>query len=199
MEKLSDVLTRRMWPPLLLLWAATTAALVLVSPERSLTAGVSSGGSVLGSRLWLRSREKRAAGGTTAALVALERRLRGGEVPAEPERRRTMGELVDGRLSRTAHRGFALVVFALLFIGATVLTALTVGRWQALGLGLLAGASLGWVAAASGGARRRLLHMRDLLAEVPPRTPPPGAIPPPPPIRSTPAAHDEPGQRPPLR
>lgn len=179
MERFRDVLTRRAWLPAVLWWAATVVSLWLILPDSPLASGAGSsiGGPAAG--LYLRRRrEKRLAGGTTGQLASLEGQLREAELPAGPERRNVMRELVDGRLTRTAHRGPALAASALVTTVVTVLTAVIAGVLQALVLGLLEAVFLTWLGVASGRARSRLLRMRDLLAKAPPGVPPPRAAPP---------------------
>ncbi|WP_406379368.1 hypothetical protein [Streptomyces sp. NBC_00197] len=176
MGKLSDVLTRHLWLQVVLSWLVATAVLLLIYPGRSVPAVLarvvitSVGG--LWFALQIRSREKRAAGGSAEGLADLERQLRSGEVPADPERRAVLRELVDRRLHRTRHRGAALVFLFLLFGGVVVLTALTAGPRQTLGFGLLAVVFLTWAVVGGGRGQRRLRDMRDLLAAAPDSTGP---------------------------
>ncbi|MEU0785681.1 hypothetical protein ABZ341_29365 [Streptomyces sp. NPDC006173] len=171
MEKLSDFLTRHLWFQFALSWLAATAVVLLIYPGRSvpgvLVRVVVTSVGALWVALRIRSREKRAAGGSTDGLVALERQLRTGEVPVEPERREAMRELVDRRAHRTRHRGAALVFLFLLFGGVVVLTALTAGPRQTIRFGLLTVAFLTWAVVGGGRGQRRLRHMRDLLAAAP--------------------------------
>lgn len=170
-EKLSGFLARHLWLQVVLSWLAATAVLLLIYPGRSVPAVLARVVITSVGGLWIalriRSREKRAAGGSTGGLVALERQLRTGEVPGEPERRQAMRELVDRRLHRTRHRGAALVFLFLLFGGVVVLTALTAGPRQTLGFGLLTVVFLTWAVVGGGRGQRRLRHMRDLLAAAP--------------------------------
>ncbi|MEW2165529.1 hypothetical protein AB0912_21410 [Streptomyces sp. NPDC007084] len=171
LAKLSDVLARHLWLQFVLSWLAATAVVLLLYPGRSVASVLIRVAATSVGAVWLtlraRSREKRAVGGSTDALVTLEGQLRRGEVPADPERREAMRELVDRRLHRTRHRGAALVFLFLLFGGVVVLTALTAGPWRTLGFGLLTAAFLTWAVIAGQRGRRGLLRMRDLLATTP--------------------------------
>ncbi|MEU6274003.1 hypothetical protein ABZ871_16590 [Streptomyces populi] len=171
MERLSDVLARHLWLQVVLSWVAATAVILLIYPGRSVPGvlvrvAVTSVGAV-----WVavrvRSKEKRATGGSTAGWVALDRQLRTGEAPADPERREAMRELVDRRLHRTRHRKTALALLTVLFGAVVALTALTAGLRQTLGFALLAVAFLTWAFISGSRHRQRLLHMRDLLAAAP--------------------------------
>ncbi|MEU3792449.1 hypothetical protein AB0F07_22035 [Streptomyces fructofermentans] len=171
MGKLSDVLARHLWLQVVLSWVAATAVILLIYPGRSVAGvlariAVTSVGAV-----WIavrvRSREKRAAGGSAADLVSLDRQLRTGEVPAEPKRREAMRTLVDRRLHRTRHRGVALVLLAVLLTAVVVLTALTAGLRQTLGLSLFTVVFGTWAVVGGNRQQRRLLQMRERLGAGP--------------------------------
>ncbi|MEU8789355.1 hypothetical protein [Streptomyces sp. NPDC048643] len=176
LEKFSDTLARHLWLQFVLSWLATTALVLLIYPGRSLPAVLARVAAGCVGAVWftlrIRSREKRATGSSTDGLVTLEAQLRRGEVPTDPERREAMRELVDRRLHRTRHRGAALVFLFLLFGGVAVLTALTAGPRQTIGVGLLAVAFLTWAVIGGGRGRQRLLRMRELLASAPDHTDP---------------------------
>ncbi|MFF7332113.1 hypothetical protein [Streptomyces sp. NPDC008150] len=178
MERMRDALTRYRRVLGVLWWAATVGALTTVLPGESGVSGVGPVVGMLVAVLLAHRQERRALGVTAGELAALERRLRTGEAPTDPQHRRAMRELVDGRLTRTAHWKPALVVLVLCTAGATVPAALVAGPWWALGYALFAGACLGVFAVASSRARGGLLRMRDLLAKAPPDVPPPGPVPP---------------------
>lgn len=176
LEKFSDVLARHLWLQFVLSWLATTAFVLLIYPGRSVPAVLARVAASSVGAVWfilrIRSREKRATGSSTDGLVDLDGQVRRGEVPADPERREAMRELVDRRLHRTRHRGAALVFLFLLFGGVTVLTALTAGPRQTIGIGLLSVAFLTWAVIGGGRGRQRLLRMRELLAAAPDHTAP---------------------------
>ncbi|MFF7335093.1 hypothetical protein [Streptomyces sp. NPDC008150] len=165
--RFSDTLARHFWLQMALSWLLTTALLLLIYPGRSLpgvlarVVATSVGGIVIVLRQ--RSREKRAANSSTDGLVALNKQLREGELPAEPERREAMRELVDLRLRRSRHRWWAVAFLFLLFAGITALTATTGGLRQTIGFAAVTVVFVGWLIIGGNLWQRRLHHMRDLL------------------------------------
>ncbi|WP_225823999.1 hypothetical protein [Streptomyces naphthomycinicus] len=167
MERITVFLAKHLWVQIALSVLAASALITLIYPGRSFlsvvlrTAVVSLGG--VGVALAARRREKRAAGGTTDGLVSLDRKLRTGEVPSDPQERRAMRDLVKQRLHRSRHRVAALVVLAVLFTSITVLTALTAGPRQTAGMAVLTVAFTGWMLCHGNLQHRRLRTMRAAL------------------------------------
>ncbi|MFF8596808.1 hypothetical protein ACF061_36415 [Streptomyces sp. NPDC015220] len=167
MERINVFLAKHLWVQLALSVLVAAALVTLIYPGRSFpsvvarTAVVSLG--AVGVTLAARRREKRAAGGSTNALVTLDRKLRTGEVPSDPRERRAMRDLVGQRLHRSRHRVAALVFLAVLFSSVTVLTALTAGARQTVGMAVFTVAFTGWMLYNSRLQHRRLRAMEAAL------------------------------------
>ncbi|WP_338693062.1 hypothetical protein V2W30_01865 [Streptomyces sp. Q6] len=170
MERVRNFLAKNLWAQTALSIVVAALLIQLLYPGRSFLATlarvvvISLGG--VGVTLAIRRREKRAAG-STDGLVSLDRRLRTGDVPTDPEERRAMRELVDQRLRRTRHRKAALVFLALMFVTITVLTALTAGPRQTIGFSVLTVLFIGWMTYMSNLQDRRLHTMDDALRSGP--------------------------------
>ncbi|MEV5607523.1 hypothetical protein [Streptomyces sp. NPDC052225] len=170
MERVKIFLAKHLWAQTALSVLAAAVLIQFLYPGRSFaailarTAVISLGG--IGVTLAVRRKEKRAAGSTNG-LVSLDRRLRSGDVPTDPEERRAMRDLVDQRLRRTHHRVAALVFLAVLFVTITVLTAFTAGPRQTIGFSVLTVVFLGWMVHVSNLTNRRLHAMDDALRSVP--------------------------------
>lgn len=117
----------------------------------------------VGVMLAVRRREKRAAGGSVDGLVSLDRKLRRGEVPADPQERQAMLGLVEDRLHRGRHRVAAQIGLAVICCVVVVATALTASLPQTLGMALFAGVFLGWLVLYGNLQHRRLRTMRAEL------------------------------------
>ncbi|MFF9155235.1 hypothetical protein ACF1AB_23755 [Streptomyces sp. NPDC014846] len=171
MERINVFLAKHLWAQIALSVLTASVLITLLYPGRSFpsvvvrTAVISLGGIAVA--LVARRREKRAAGGTTDGLVSLDRKLRTGEVPSDPQERAAMRDLVGQRLHRSRHRVAALVFLAALFSAITVLTALTAGPRQTIGMAVLTVAFIGWMAYNSNLQTRRLRTMRAALQTEP--------------------------------
>jgi uncharacterized membrane protein len=169
MERVSAFLGRHVWLQLVLSVLAASALVMLLFPGRSVlsvlvrTTVTSLGG--IGVVLARRRREKRAAGGSAGDLVALDLKLRHGEVPTAPKERAAMGDLVAQRLRRTRHRVAALVGLAVVFTAVTALMALTGTVRQAVGYAVLTVVFVGWRIHGSNVQHRRLCAMRAALED----------------------------------
>ncbi|MEU9733150.1 hypothetical protein [Streptomyces sp. NPDC048002] len=167
MQRVNSFLARHLWAQFALSVLAAAALITLLYPGRSFlsvvlrTAVLSVGGICV--LLAVRRKEKRAAGGRTDDLVSLERHLRTGEPPADARGRAAMSDLVEQRLHRTRHRGAALVFLAVLFTSVTVLTGLTAGPRQTIGMAALTVVFMGWMLHQSRTQNRRLRAMRAAL------------------------------------
>ncbi|MGW2913093.1 hypothetical protein ACWC9X_21900 [Streptomyces asoensis] len=167
MERLNSFLGRHLWLQFVLSILLASALVMLLYPGRSAvsvvlrTAVVSVGGIVV--VLVRRNREKKTAGGSTNGLVALDTKLRRGEVPGEPAEREAMRSLVTERLHRTRHRVAALVFLAVMFCTVTAMVALTSGTRQTIGFALLTVGFLSWSVVAGNRQQRRLRTMRAAL------------------------------------
>ncbi|MET7735203.1 hypothetical protein ABZT02_28120 [Streptomyces sp. NPDC005402] len=166
MERVHTLLSRHPWIQFVLSVLLASALVLLLFPERSpgsvlvRMAFTSLGGIAV--VLAVRRREKRAAG-STDGLVSLDRKLRRGEVPTAPEERQAMRDLVEQRLHRTRHRVAAQIFLVVLWGAFVVLTALTAGPRQTLGLAVLGVAFLGWLTLYGNLQHRRLRTMRTAL------------------------------------
>nr|WP_202538383.1 hypothetical protein [Streptomyces sp. SID8379] len=155
-----------MWAQLVLAVLAGAAVVQLLYPQGSFgavlirTAFMSIG--AVGIAVVARRKERRAAG-STDGLISLDRRLRTGDVPADPGERQAMRKLVDQRLHRTRHRKAALVFLAVMFVTITVLTGFTAGPRQTVGLAVLTVVFLSWMAYFSSLQNRRLRTMDAAL------------------------------------
>ncbi|OQD57385.1 hypothetical protein BM536_005325 [Streptomyces phaeoluteigriseus] len=167
MERVNAYLGKHLWLQFVLSILCASALVMLLYPGHSAlsvvlrTALISISGIVV--VLIGRSRERRAAGGSTNSLVSLDRKLRKGEVPVDPSEREAMRALVTQRLHRTRHRVAALVLLAVLFCAVTVLTALTSGLRQTIGFALLTGIFLVWIIGNGNLQHRRLRVMQAAL------------------------------------
>ncbi|MFD9981691.1 hypothetical protein ACFWZJ_15100 [Streptomyces massasporeus] len=167
MERVNSYLGKHLWLQVLLSVLVAGAVVWLLFPERSPASVVtrvavaSLGGVVV--VMVVRRKEKRAAGGSADDLVSLDRMLRRGEVPTDPQARRAMRDLVDQRLHRTRHRVAAQIVLAVMWATLVVLMALTAGLRQTLSMTVLAGAFLTWLVLYGNLQHRRLRTMREAL------------------------------------
>ncbi|MFI2641954.1 hypothetical protein [Streptomyces sp. NPDC018610] len=167
MERINVFLAKHLWVQIVLSVLVAAALISLIYPGRPFpfvvarTAVISLGG--IGVALATRRREKRAAGGTANGLVALDRKLRTGEVPSDPRERQAMRDLVGQRLHRTRHRVAALIFLAVLFGSITVLTALTAGPRQTIGMAVVTVVFNGWALHNSRLQNRRLRTMSAAL------------------------------------
>ncbi|WP_353946337.1 hypothetical protein ABII15_35225 [Streptomyces sp. HUAS MG91] len=163
MERVHVFLARHFWAQLLLGVLGGAVLVQLLYPQGSFgvvlvrTAVMSVGGVCVA--LAMRRKERRAAG-STDGLISLDRRLRTGDVPADPAERQAMRRLVDQRLHRTRHRRAALAFLTCLFVGITVLTALTAGPRQTIGFAIVTVVFLSWMSYA-GSLNNRRLHTMD--------------------------------------
>ncbi|MGV9454546.1 hypothetical protein [Streptomyces sp. NPDC003635] len=167
MQQIRDFLARHLWAQLALSILAASVLVALLFPGRSFgtvllrTAVMSVGGICV--IVIARRKEKRAAGGKTNDLVSLDRKLRTGDVPQDPQEQSAMRDLVAQRLHRTRHRVAALIFLAALFTTITVLTALTQGLRQTIGMTLISVTFIGWMIYYSNLQNRRLHTMRAAL------------------------------------
>ncbi|MEV5732421.1 MULTISPECIES: hypothetical protein [unclassified Streptomyces] len=168
MERLNDLMGRHLWLQITVSTLLATALIWCLYPSRSwvsiLVRTVLCSLGAIAVVVSTRRRERRAAGGSTDRLVALEGRLRRGEAPTDPAERESMRALVEQRLHRTRHRVPAQIGLVLLFCAVTVLTALTAGPRQTLGLALFTVVFLGWSIPYGNLQHRRLRRMRSALA-----------------------------------
>lgn len=168
MERINSYLSRHLWVQIVLSVLVVSAVVTLLFPERSFgsvlvrTAVLSAGGIAI--MLTLRRKEERAAGGSADRLATLERKLRTGEVPADPRERRAMRDLVEQRLHRTRHRVAAQVFLVVLFCAVVMATAATSGPRPTIGLAVFSGAFLSWLLFYGNRQHRRLRTMREALA-----------------------------------
>ncbi|MBB6421612.1 hypothetical protein HDC93_007245 [Streptomyces sp. AK010] len=131
MERVNSCLGKHLWLQVLLSVLVAGAVVWMLYPERSPVSVVtrvavtSLGGVVV--LLVVRRKEKRAAGGSADNLVSLDRMLRRGEVPTDPQTRHAMRDLVDHRLHRTRHRVAAQILLAVMWATLVVLMAPTRG------------------------------------------------------------------------
>jgi hypothetical protein len=167
MERVNSRLGKHLWLQVVLSALVAGAVVWLLFPERSLAsvltrvAVASLGGVVV--LLLVRRKEKRAAGGSADDLVSLDRMLRRGEVPTDPQARQAMRELVDQRLHRTRHRVAAQLVLAVIWITLVILMALTAGLGQTISMTVFAVAFLTWLVLYGNHPHRRLHTMREAL------------------------------------
>ncbi|MGW5639936.1 hypothetical protein [Streptomyces sp. NPDC003832] len=167
MRHIDTFLARHPWAQFALSVLAAGVLITLLYPGPSFlsvvlrTAVVSVGGFCV--VLAVRRREKRAAGGGTDDVLSLDRRLRTGEAPSEAGERTAMRGLVEQRLHRTRHRRAALAFLAVLFTTVTVLTGLTAGPRQTIGMAVLSVVFIGWMVYQSCLQNRRLHAMRAEL------------------------------------
>ncbi|MFE2264530.1 hypothetical protein [Streptomyces griseosporeus] len=168
MERINTYVAKHLWAQVLLSVLAASVLIMLVFPGRSFlsvvvrTAVMSVGGiAVLAAA---RRKEKRASGGSTDRMVALDRKLRKGDVPTDPEEREAMRGLVEQRLHRTRHRVLAQIGLTVL-VGAVIAgTALTAGPRQTVGFTVLSVVFLGWCFFYGNRQHHRLLTMRRALS-----------------------------------
>jgi Flp pilus assembly protein TadB len=167
-DRIDSYLGKHLWAQIVLSLLVASAVSMLLFPERSFgttlvrTAVISAGGIAI--MVAMRRKEERAAGGSADRLVTLERKLRKGDVPVDPQERRAMRGLVEQRLHRTRHRVAAQVFLVVLFCAAVMATAATSGPRQTIGLAVFSGAFLSWLIFYGNRRHRRLRTMRDALA-----------------------------------
>ncbi|MFI6809039.1 hypothetical protein ACIBO6_29225 [Streptomyces luteogriseus] len=167
MERVTSQLGKHLWLQVVLSVLVAGAVVWLLFPERSLVSVVtrlvvaSMGGVVV--LLVVRRKEKRAVGGSADGLVSLDRMLRRGEVPTDPQARQAMRDLVDQRLHRTRHRVAAQIVLAVMWATLVLLMALTAGLSETLGMTVFAGVFLTWLVLHGNLQHRRLHTMREAL------------------------------------
>lgn len=168
MERVNAWLGRHLWVQVVLSVLVASVLIAVVFPGRSLlsvvvrTAAVSVGGIAVMVRA--RRGERRAAGGSTDTVLSLDRRLRRGDVPADPGERQAMRALVEHRLQRTRHRVPAQICLALMACALVVATALTAGPRQTIGIAVLSVAFVGWCVRYGNRRHRRLRAMRQALS-----------------------------------
>ncbi|AWT47124.1 MULTISPECIES: hypothetical protein [Streptomyces] len=168
MERINTYLAKHLWAQMLLSVLAASVLIMVVFPGRSFlsvvvrTAVMSAGGIAVVAAA--RRKEKRASGGSTDRMVALDRKLRKGDVPTDPEEREAMRGLVEQRLHRTRHRVLAQVGLTVLFGAVVAATAVTAGPRQTVGLTVLSVVFLGWCFFYGNRNHRRLLTMRRALS-----------------------------------
>lgn len=167
MKRIRDFLARNLWAQVALSILAASVLVALIYPGRSFgtvmlrTAVMSVGGICV--VVFVRRKEKRAAGGKANDLVSLDRKLRKGDVPQDPHEQSAMRDLVAQRLHRTRHRVAALVFLAALFTTVTMLTALTQGLRQTIGMTVISVTFVVWMIYYSNLQNRRLITMRAAL------------------------------------
>jgi Flp pilus assembly protein TadB len=166
-ERVNDYLGKHLWLQITLSVLVASAVVLLLFPERSVVSvvtrmAVASLGGVIVLTV-VRRKEKRAAGGSVDDLVSLDRKLRRGEVPSDARERRAMRDVVEQRLHRSRHRVAAQIVLAVMWAVLVVLTALTAGPRQAVGIAVVAGAFLIWLVLYGNRQYRRLRTMREAL------------------------------------
>ncbi|AYN43075.1 hypothetical protein D9753_34050 [Streptomyces dangxiongensis] len=149
MNRVRLLLARHLWLQLTLSLLVAVALIVVLFPGRPVlsvllrTAFTSVG--AIAVVLTRRRKERRAAGGSADAVVALDAKLRRGEVPSAPEERGAMRELVAQRLHRMRHRVPALICLAVLFTAVTLLMVFTGTVRQAVGFAVLTVVFVGWI------------------------------------------------------
>jgi peptidoglycan/LPS O-acetylase OafA/YrhL len=168
-EKVNLLLARNLWLQVVLSVLCAAAVVLVLFPGSSvgsvlLRLAVSSIGGVI-VLVVVRSREKRAIGGSSADVVSLDAKLRKGDVPSAPEERRAMRELVGQRLHRTRHRRAALVMLFVLVAMVVAGTALTAQPRASVGIALFSGVFLAWLAWFGHVQIRRLRHMDQALRD----------------------------------
>lgn len=163
------LLARNLWLQVVLSVLCAAAVVLVLFPGNSAASVLprvafsSIGGVIV--LLVVRTREKRAIGGSSEDVVSLDAKLRKGDVPSAPEERRAMRELVGQRLHRTRHRRAALVLLCALCAAVVVGTALTAEPRATVALALFCGGFLGWMAWFGGVQIRRLRHMDRALKD----------------------------------
>ncbi|MFE1796708.1 hypothetical protein ACFW9L_11145 [Streptomyces sp. NPDC059517] len=166
MERFTTFLGKHVWLQVTLSTVIASALVVLLFPESSVLSAVIRTAlisvMVVVVVLAARREEKRAVGGTEN-LVALERKVRKGDVPADPAERDAMRGLVDRRLYRSRHRVAALVLVTVVLGSITALSALAGEERQAIGFSLFAVAFTGWSIVNSSRQHRRLTTMDAAL------------------------------------
>jgi Flp pilus assembly protein TadB len=173
-ERVNALLSRHLWLQLTLSVLVASALVLLLFPGRSPASVLvhlafsSLGGIAV--VIAVRRKEKRAAG-STDGLVALDRKLRRGEVPTAPEDRQAMRDLVEQRLHRTRHRVAAQIFLAVLCGAVLVLTALTAGARQTVGFAVFSAVFVGWLVLHGNLQHRRLRTMRAALTSGAPQEP----------------------------
>ncbi|MFJ4713840.1 hypothetical protein [Streptomyces sp. NPDC088785] len=170
MERVHTFFARHFWAQLLLGVLAGVVIVQLLYPQGSFAAvlGRTVFGSLAGVGIALTARRKeRRAAGSTDGLIALDRRLRTGDVPTDPAERQAMRRLVDQRTHRGRHRKAALAFLAVMFVGITVLTAFTAGPRQTVGFAVLTVVFLTWLTYMSSLTNRRLRAMDAALGTAP--------------------------------
>ncbi|MFI0541874.1 hypothetical protein ACH3VS_23620 [Streptomyces sp. WSLK1-3] len=174
MDRLSALLSRHLWLQFALSVLAASALVLLLypdqSPARVLVRMAFTSLCGIAVVLAVRRKEKRAAG-STDGLVSLDRRLRTGEVPTAPGERQAMRDLVEQRLHRTRHRFVAQTALAVMMAIVVVLTALTAGARQTIGLAVFGVVFVGWLVLYGNLQHRRLRTMHAALTTGSPQEP----------------------------
>jgi hypothetical protein len=167
MERVDEYFSRHLWLQVAASWAAATGLVLVLFPGHSVIGVVIRVVVCSAAGVWAalrhRHREQKAAGGTDG-LLRLERLLRRGEAPSDPQQRQAMRELVDRRLHRTRHRRSALTVMAVLLAGVTALTAAASGLWHTLAFGAYSVAFFLYLYFGGRLGVRQLHQMRRMLA-----------------------------------
>ncbi|MFD6286486.1 hypothetical protein [Streptomyces sp. NPDC060205] len=166
MERLRTFLGKHVWLQVVLSTLIASALVVLLFPESSVLSAVIRTAlisvAVVAVLLAARREERRAVGGTEN-LVTLERKVRKGDVPADPAERDAMRGLVDRRLYRSRHRVAALVLLTVVLGAVTALSALAGEERQAVIFSLFAVAFVSWSIVNSSRQHRRLTTMDAAL------------------------------------
>ncbi|MER7108130.1 hypothetical protein [Streptomyces sp. NPDC000229] len=175
MRRLNAWLGEHLWATVLLSLVAAAALITLISPGRPWwqvllrVAVISLGGvAVIYVR---RHREKRATGGSDRTVVALEEKLRRGEVPEEAGEREAMARLVEHRLHASRHWRWAAVGMFLLIGLVAVAVAATADAPVAIGCTVFSVAFLAWLTRSAVRHRRQLRHMAEAVGRSGPAGP----------------------------
>ncbi|CAM5278745.1 hypothetical protein SAVIM338S_00103 [Streptomyces avidinii] len=168
MREVNKWLALHPWVQGVLLAVVGAGVILLVSPGRSpLEALLRASSGAVGATamlLLMRRRERRAISAASEEdYVSLDDRLRHGEVPESEEERAAMGRLVQDRLRKQRHRGWALAFLFLLFGSVTTLAAASGGVRQAVVLAVIATAFLTWLTWNSVHQHRLLVRMAGEL------------------------------------
>lgn len=167
-ERIDTAFARHLWLRFAASWVIATALVLVLFPAHSvpgtLLRVVGTSAVAVVTTLRRRRREERSAGGGEE-LVGLDRMLRRGRVPARPERRRAMGELVARRLHTARHRTGALTGMAVLLGGVAAMVAVTQDAGRAAVFSALMVCFWLYLLLVSRLNLERLRRMRGLLAE----------------------------------
>ncbi|GAA2514044.1 hypothetical protein [Streptomyces gobitricini] len=163
MRRLNAWFGEHLWATALVSLVAASALIMLISPGRPwwqvlLRVSVISLGGV--AVIYVRRcREKRVTGGSDRTVVALEERLRRGEVPEETGEREALERLVAHRLHASRHWRWAAAGMYVLIGLVMVGVALTAEAPVAVGYAVFSAVFLGWLTLS---AVRRVRQLRDM-------------------------------------